>query len=360
MTFTCFAVDPATGEATADLTRARNKKARWRLDLPCDADFTLDGNPVEGPDLTSQVDSLTKDLLILYNGSSTFGMRCRVGASEWDIGDEHVENWNAVDYRGILQRRYARSSLSFESAPRGEIIEALLAHTRTGPNPGFPVTPGDIGEFSAADLSVAVGKSLGQQIDELAGIYPGFDVEVDANLQLHARTRGQLRDFVLEKGVTVDHIKRNDDPTVRGNSLIQTGADGTDPAIEDAPDMDLRPEGRWEIVASNPDLATPSAVNGSARQGLLRAAASGVSHTFTLTPGIWTPDQLWIGDLVRYRYVSAGRSVDAVERVYEIAVEDDPDSDVPKIEIKVGNRLTADLAVQQRRIVMTLNQLARR
>lgn len=355
------------GTVTDELTTARGLKMTWRLDAPGEAEFTLQGKGVDGPtdivDQTGLISPLATDLLITYNGQSTFGWRGRCGPNQGSLDETtHSEKWSAVDYRGMLARRYVRAAQSFTGQDTGAIARELVIHAQTGTAGPMGVGIGEVGSFVSIDKNVPVGKSIGEQIDELGDIYPGFDWWVDADMQANFAFRGgTTREFALEHPTTCSGVSWQYDHAGHGNTVIGTGGDATTPSIEYAADLASRPEGRWEIVASNPDVDTQTALNATTNQTLRRALVSGWSHTFTLRtgPDYWTPERLWVGDFVHCRYQTSTRSADFLERVYEISVSDDGNGQ-PVAQVSVGNRLAADLAALRRSVVLTLNKLARR
>lgn len=359
--FTWYAALP-DGTITDELVTARGKKVTWSLDAACQAECVLQGDPTGRlTDQTSLVRALETDLLINWNGSSTFGFRGRFGPSEWTIDEtSHAEKWSAIDYRGALARRYAREVLTYTATDNAAIVWDLVDHAQSGPSGSFGIGPGTLPTVVDSNLEVPIGKAIADQIEDLSKVYPGFDWWVDADMLINVdRFRGTLRDFALEFPSTVSLITRSFDPSTYGNTVIQTGAEGLTPSVLYADDLEVRPEGRWELVESNPDLDTQPSLDRSAQTSLVRGAASGVSHAFRLKPGTWTPDLLWIGDLVPYRYRSCSRDVDSVERVVQIAVSEDGNG-TTQVDIAVGSSLAADIAALNRRHTARLTQLARR
>ncbi len=137
---------------------------------------------------------------------------------------------------------------------------------------------------------------------------------------------------------------------------------GTTPAVAAAVDLgtDARREGRWGIVEANPDLTTQAAVNSSAPRSLDRHAALAPSWEVDLDPAVWTPDDLWVGDLSRLVVNSLRLNTDTVERVHEVTVTDDGNgTPTPTLRLSQGE-LARNLDALLRRLPARLTQLARR
>lgn len=363
MTWTWFGCLPGGG-SPFELTTATERKVTWRLRAGGEGSVTMPSTT--GPDDQSRlVEELRTDLVAAWNGRALW--RGRFGPSEDDITDTaHGVVFGAGDYRTILTaRRFALEPLSWPDVDIAAAAWNLIDYTqRVAGLPGghLGIGRGEVATIGDADVEVPSGEPIGKAIDDLGARWPGFDWWVDADLAFNAVPfRGTQRDFPLVFGETVTAAGRTFDSSTYANAVHLTGAEGLEAAVELAPDLgtDARREGRWEAQVANTDLTTQAMVNASALGELRRAAVLAPSWTFTLAPGVWTPDDLWVGDLTRVVVRSGRLDVDAVERITEITVTDTGDGE-PVVELIVSNTLRSDVEALLRSLPSRLNQLARR
>lgn len=363
MSWTWLAALP-DGTHLDELTTARDRRVTWRLRDQCDAGLKMtSGGDV---DQSLLIEELRTDLILTWNDQAHFRGRFGPSADTFDETSHEVE-FGAIDYRGALTRRFTHTAIDLEGVDLAEAGWQLIDHTQRGTGlAGGPlgIGRGPLPTIATADVAHPVGKQIAEAIDEASKRYPGFDWWIDADMQYQAaawRGSREPRDFALILGTTVAGGGTTFDPAAYANAWIQTGADGLDPAILGATDLgtDARREGRWESVGADGDLATQAAVDDTAVINLARAGALPVAYRCRLKPGMWTPDQLWLGDLVRIVIRSGRKDIDARERVIEISITDSPDGP-PVVEITVGNTLAADLAALLRRMPARLTTLARR
>jgi hypothetical protein len=361
MSWAWLAVD-LDGTILDDLHSATERSCTWRLRDQGDADVDLPSTPDGQAGL---IDELRTDLVVTWQDRAWWRGRFAGSDDELDEEGESV-SFGAVDYRGVLEGRLALEDLSWEDIDIAEAAWRLVRWTQHEAGyPGGLLGPGlgrgPLDTIATGDVEVAAGQTIAAAIDDVSKRYPGFDWWTDADMLLQAsRWRGSTaaRDFPLIWGDTVTRARRNLDVATYANLIRQTGGSDLDAVIETAADLAGRPEGRWEQAEANPDLATQDAVAESALVSLARAGHLHPQWTFTVRDGVWTPDDLWIGDLVRVVVRSNRHDVDTFERVTEITVTDDGD-DVT-VDITVGNTLAADVAAFQRRLPARLTQLARR
>jgi hypothetical protein len=348
---------PNSVVALGELTEAHDRKITWRLTDACDASFTIDARH----ELATLVDELTVDLVVYHGDQRVF--RGRLGTSGDDVDpDAHTLTLTAVDYTGILDRRILRPPQApwvFANVAQGSIVLQLLVWTGFQPG-GAAVGVGSLPATSMLrTITFDPGKPIGEAIDDLAKLEQGFDWWVDHDLlvSLASPQRGVERDLTAEYGSTVTAVQRQFDPAEYANAVMVTGKEGVAPKFATVPDLATRREGRIDIVESFPDIDSPTVLQARANQALTERSTVRPAYTCTMTPGVWTPGALWLGD-VTWLVIRSGRlNLSRPERVTQIEVTVS-DAGAEDVRITFGT-VPAKLASRIRNTARRLDRLER-
>lgn len=319
-----FFVYPATDltQPMAELADVRGRRVTWRLADAADAEFTIDGHH----ELATLIDELVVDLVVTRDRVPLF--RGRIGATDDDCDtDQHVTTYAAVDYTALLDRRLLttpQAPWTFTAIAQGSIVRQLIDWTQgtTGGDLNITDTTATVPNTATTRTIIfEPAKSIGEAIDDLAGLENGFDWWIGPDLVawLASPTRGRVPDLVAEYGSTVTKVHRMFDPAAYANAIMVTGQNGTVPQYATAGDLATRPEGRVDGLESFPDIASTTVLQARANEALALRSSMRPAYTCTLTPGVWTPNALWLGDLTQLRIRSGRLDVNVNERVTELA-----------------------------------------
>lgn len=338
----------------ADLGDATDRKVTWRLAGPGEASFTIPGDQP----IAALIRELVSDVVVSWNGARLW--RGRVGATTDDIdGTDHTVDVAAVDYRGRLERRQVWTDKTWTTlspvAAAWDLIDQ--AQQITGGAEG--ITSAALPAGTVMALEAKWGDTLASVIDGFAASGQ-FDWWIDGDRVFHAETfRGGARDFALVYGETAVAVSRSFDPAPYSNVVRASGADGVAPSVSAVTGLAGRPEGRWESQVGNTDLTTATRVSALADVELSKRSTLAPDFRWTITPDVWTPDLLWLGDLPKSRVRSGRLNVDTNSRVQEITVSDSGDGHVD-VDMVTGSEFRRDLAAFLHYTGQRLTALARR
>lgn len=310
------------GTQLSDLPEARDRKVTFKLNGPTEVKFALPGSSYSA----SVIEELNTDVLVLYDGQAL--ARCRIGATSDELDeDRHDLDVAGVDYLSLLDRRYVHVDYTYTNVPLVDIAWDLIDLTqhRTGWAGGeLGITRG-LRPTSSPNVThtTEAGAKIGELIDTLHEISPGFDYEIDAGLHFNQWSfRGIKRDFALEYGGNVSKVTRTIDPAEYANAIRQSGADGVPATWLAAPDLATRPEGRFEMQEGNTDLDNATLVQWAAEAYLQRHGTLLPSYDMTLAPAAgWNPTLLWLGDTATVVIRSGRLDVLAEERVTQLDID---------------------------------------
>ena len=360
-----FVAATAAGEPVADLLGARSRKVTFRRDGPCEASWSMDGrwSAITGnPPDAAVVKELLNDVLVYRDGDLLF--RGRIGPTEDTVdADSHTVSMAAVDYRGYLDRRILYAAQTYTATDQAGIAWALVdyANTRIGGDVGITRGTGQTTGVNR-DRNYEAGKSIGEALDELGRVIGGFDWEVDPWLRLnvYSPSRGTIRDFVAEYGSNVARVSRSVDPGSYANAVRSTGDTALTTAVTlNAATLATRPERRFDLAVSDPDVKVQQTVQDRASAALAIAEVIQPSYTVTLRPGRWSPGDVWLGDVTKIVVRSGRLDVNTSERVEEISVSVGDDGS-ETVELTYGNRRRESLARYLRYVGRRLVNLERR
>lgn len=346
------------GTPIADLTaEAQDITATFRMRDQHELTWTVDG----ASQLARDTRELLTDVIVMWRGQRL--ARLRVAQSSDDIGPEgHSATFSAIDYRGMLARRFTRGVRNW-SGDTAQIVWELIDWSQTSAAGGgdWGIRRGTLPAIgTVTDYEVPEARQLKELFAELSEeTYPGFDWEIDADLVYRVWSfRGSRREFALEWGGNVIGVQRDADPSIYANYVRYSGAEGIPSAWRSAPDIASRPEGRFEMAEGNPDLTNTVMVGRAADALLQRHGTFLPGYQMSLEPGTWDPSQLWLGDSGSIVVRSGRLDVHDVERVFEIAVSLDPNG-VSGVELTFGI-LREDLLALVRAVPERLDRLYRR
>jgi len=306
----------AGGSAVAELTEARSRRIDFALDDDAKAGWTLPGRHPQ----TALIDELETDLVVARDGVALF--RGRINASDDTLSPNvHTCTFSAVDYRGVLNRRvvWPGSMTSFAAVDQAAIVARLINDSQALGTLGITASPAATGVVR--DRTYDVGSTVGELIASLGRAINGFDWDISPTLALRIfyPARGvTAATFVAEYGRNVSDVRRTVASGDFANAIRFSGKEGVASATRTiAPG----PEGRWERQLGNPDLATAASINEQADGAIIAASTITPSYSVTLTPGVWAPGVVWLGDVVRLLIRSGRLDVDTMARVVGAGIE---------------------------------------
>lgn len=351
-----FVLASAAGEPIAEFLHATDQTVTWRRDDPCEASLTVLGNDPVAAD----IEELLTDLLVYRDRRLVFRGRIGPTADTLD-GTTHTVQVNAVDYRGLLERRIVWASVSYASLDQADIAWDLIDTSQA-------LDGGDVGIYRGSgdttgvvrDRNYEAGKRIGEALQQLGQVSNGFEWEIDASLGFNVfyPTRGSVRDFVVEYGATVQALTRNVDPGRYANAVRYAGDDTTTPVTAEADDIATRPEGRFDVALGDTEISVQQTVADHAETQLNARGSIVPSYTFQLRPGVWDgPDELWVGDTTRVVIQSGRLNVNTLDRIEELTVNV---GDVEQVDLVFGESLRRRRARELRNTLRRLENLERR
>ena len=308
------------------LFTVRDRKLSLRLDAAGQASCVIDGRSEDA----AVIEPLATDLWVYRDAVLLFRGRI-VSAPETIASDRHEIALEAVDYRGLLERRMLWVETTYLQQPQGEIAWALVQSTQTQTGGTFGITRGTVEPGMLRDRTYKAGDNIGNRIAELGRVEDGFEwwVTPDRTFELAAR-RGQDRNAVLDYGGTVQSMRREPEVAGYANAVLATGGQQTVPAGR-VGDPVGDPRGRWEVVRSFPSVVEQPTVETKADHLLAEGLKPPVAYTVDLLGGVWPSEvPLEPGDSALLRLQSGLRNEQASVRVEEVTVSID-DSGVESV-----------------------------
>lgn len=362
--FVCASPD---GEQSGELTAAKGKTVTWQLDAPATAAFTLNGTHPQALLITE-----TETDLIVFSadaaGPPLARFRGRFGSSSDSISPaSFITQFNAVDYRGFLDRRilWPGSTETFTAEDQADIAWQLIADSQAQTGGELGITRGDFPETGVLrTINFAEGAVLSQLIGpQLADLSNGFDWEIDAQLRFNVfyPQRGSSGGQVLDYGGRVNGVTRTLDTSSFANAVRYSGADADASGAPLPAALEvgaIGPAGRWEKQTGDTSILDAPTLAAAAEAELARDIEVDASYELTLTPGWWTPDILWLGDTVQVVIKKGRLDVSALQRVSQIAVTIGDDGGETVV-VTVGP-IVRDLPTRLRLALQRISALERR
>lgn len=283
---------------TRELATARGRRLTVRVDAACDAQFTLDGDGDE----IREVAELATDLYVWRDATLVF--RGRVCGWQGSLdGDTHAVTFSAVDYRGMLNRRFVGAAGAYfpPGTDQATIPWSLISASQAQAGGDWGITNGAGSSSSTPhELTLAPGKPLGDAIGELGRGDDGFEWEISPTLVLNRwfPRRGVDSGLALDYGGLIKAVRYGFDPGDFGNVDMVTGDAPTVPVTVTAATVATDPRGRWEVARSYSGVVLQDTL--TARAAWLAEQTSQVrpDYRVTFAAGRWDgPTSLWVGDI---------------------------------------------------------------
>lgn len=315
-------VTPA-GVPVCDLADARGRSVTIPLEGAPTATWTTTGNSASA----LRLGELTHDIIARRDGVSMF--RGRIGATQDSLGDaSHSVSWNAVGYLAALARRVAwpGSTLSWTTTDQALIVKDLIDDTQALPDGNLGIdTSGLTATGRTRDYTVDLGKGVADAIADLGAMVDGtglsfdFSIEPDMTAHIYPHGRGSTVAWSAVWGVNVSSITRTVDPTAYASDIVGIGDPSTTPHVSSRTPRIL---GRWELAESWSDVTIQSTLNAHA-DGALILADWYPSYELTLSPGVWTPADAWLGDTIGVHVTSGRLDVHTTGRIMAVKFDID-------------------------------------
>jgi len=217
---------------------------------------------------------LAENDLWVYDESDNLMFRGRMLPQPLDVTPDSAKiDFNLLDYRGLLDRRFLMSDVSHADVEQTEIAWSLIAHTQAQPGGDLGITRGEMpATGQLRDRNYDAGDCVGQRLQELSNVSNGFQYEIDAELKfnLWPDRRRQPAGYVLHLPGTVDYANIESGIDRYYKAVVVTGDKSVvGPAVRTADDVALAPEGRWEMAFAYSDVTNPSTLASHADGRLL-------------------------------------------------------------------------------------------
>lgn len=335
MTDVVLSVGPAAPAvaATQQLTRARGRKATFRLDGIDTCTLTMNGLA----DDASRITPMETDLWVWRDGTLLHrGRFMPVGA---DIGEtKHTVTHQTIDYRGMLHYRQIGAAGRYfaPGTDQGALVWTLIQESQALTGGNWGITNG-LGAVSGTtrELTLKAAAKLDEEIGKLGRLDNGFDWEISPLLELNRwyPTRDNGHGVVVDHGGLASRVRYNVDPSADyGNHALVTGKDGLTPVSATSATIASDPRGRIEVSEAYPTVEEQATLNARAPQLLADIEVLRPTYLVTLAQekdddgqdlpsSRWKgPAHIWKGDTVNLSVHSGWLNVDDEFRVLQLEV----------------------------------------
>ena len=321
------AVGSWQSEPERALRAAHSRQLTLRVDDAASFAFAIDGRGADA----AAIGVLETDVWVYRDDVLLFRGRI-IAAPEAIDANRHLISCTAIDYRGLLSRRYLQTDVVYAHWFQGWLAWDLITRTQSQLGGSLGITYAHIDDGPQRDRTYVAGDNVGERIAELGRVEGGFDWWVDPSRQLHLTTtpRGEDLPVVLDYGGALAEVRREPDVGGFANQVTVTGGDPTVPAQTLDPGVLGDPRGRWEATFSYPSVVEQATLAGKANLLLAQGIQPPVVYGIRLAPGAWQRAPIQIGDRAWLRLVSGLRSEQPVVRVDELTVRVD-DSGVESV-----------------------------
>lgn len=311
------------GDPIASLTAATSRKVTWSLDAPATVAFNLPGTH---PQAALVVETATD--LEVFDTTGVKRFRGRMGSSEDDIAPDtgHVCQFNAVDYRGFLGRRYVLpgAEFYFVGVEQTAIAWQLIHDTQAQPGGDLGITNGSAATGVNRNALYTYSTEVLSSITSLGQFSNGFTWEIDPELSFNTWAlpigRGIVTGEVLVYGAQILTVKRVIDTSTFANSVRYSGNASLVPAIAEV--GSFAGTGRWEKQVGDTTILDQTQLTNKAAWELAQDDIVQPSYQITLNPAYgWTPEIIWLGDTVTLVVQSGRLDINTSYRVSQIEVD---------------------------------------
>jgi hypothetical protein len=339
-----LSIGPPAAAPEQELDDAATWRLVFRRSGNHEASISLDGASPQA----ALIDELITDLTVRWAGATLTRMRAGPTQDGGDADATHTD-FSFADYRSLLGRRIiwdAWTPLARTGDPAA-ILWSLVDATQREPGGNLHITRGAWPAMPAAAIVLEPGRTILETAGILSAAAAGFDWDITPGpfgsvLSVWPGRRGRDTDLVLDVGgVTATFSRAVATDTFANAVRVSGGQSSTGVAIaavrRDAADVARRPEGRWEYADSGSGLDSAAATVAAATASLAARQQISPSWSGRLVDGSWTgPDQLWLGDRIRWVCHTGRLHADLMLPVEEIAVAGGADIATPTVEITVG------------------------
>lgn len=385
-----FGAMPGT-TGVGELVGARSRRLEQTLNAPAKLTFTING----ADQAAALIQELATDVVAYrwdeYRAKDQMMFRGVITRTEDQLTEQsHTVNVEAVDYLGVLSRRYltGRSPLVFTATDQDDIVATLLARvtalaaTASGqslaPGSFLPLTVRRLNPDGTTrpnsgqirDRTYVGGSEVLQQITELSAVIGGFDFDAwatsDGNTPGYGSGTDTLRVFYPAQGVTRTDVAFVYGGTVSGLTRTVTSsapyanyarvlgsnadADPTAPQLvgeswnPDANNVSVAAQGLWMTTDDQSDVSQQATLDQKAQGmvGVPDGSSRGdyglmvPSYSLTMRPGAYRWGSPNMGDTVPLVVDSGRLHVDTTVRVLGINYGISDDTETEDVEVVVG------------------------
>jgi hypothetical protein len=281
------------------MTSAKGRRITWRVDAACDAQFSVSALS----DDAAAIQLLETDLYVYRDG--VFMFRGRVCGVQGQLNEnEHVLQFNVIDYRGMLNRRIAGvNGIAYTATDQSTIAWGLVTAAQTPSGGDWGITNG-LGSGLTGQLrdkTLDPGKPIGDALGEMGRLENGFEWEIDANLAFNRwyPLRGNVNNKIWDYGGIVKSVGYTFNPDDFANSVLTSGSETTLPVAATNADVGTDVRGLWERPLGYPSIVDQATLNDRAPWALGQLNRIRFSYHVSLTSGRWDGmNDVWIGDTV--------------------------------------------------------------
>lgn len=347
-----WAVGDWHGGPDWELSSVSNRSLKIAYDDVSSVSFSVPGDHVDALHVTD----LITDVFVSLDGVSLH--RGRATNTVDDIGTTTYSlDVTTTDYLGLLDRSLLLDGDKvYTAVEQSAIVTDLLGYAqgKVNGNLGILTNPAWPTTGVTRTQTFTQGSSVWSAIKSLMTLQNGFDFTIDQNLlaTLTYPASGTNNGITLAypgnvsaaRGVT-DQATYFNVVNLTGGNLAGVSAVPPNTTVTE-PDIAVRPEGRWELALTAPELTDTTSVAAAANYYSGRYGDRlQTAWQLTLTPGTWTGlGMMWPGDIVTVSIHRGRRWVDEQLRVYQMDITLDQ-NDVETVTTTVGTVVPSDRSV---------------
>lgn len=275
---------------------------------PCTVSWSMDGRS----DKAAMVGDLIDDLKV-YRDNSLF-FRGRIFVSDDTIGETHIVNMMAKDYRGMCEHRIIHDgwTVAFYDEDPGIAMAGylFLSQFLSGGLWGVSATAPNHTTSIVMDMFAEVGQTLAEFMDGYAvADVNGFDWAIDENLKLFVweGKRGAAVSDPLDLGGSIFRATRKLASGSFANAVMGQGQGFLVPEELTDTNIGTDARGRWESVVAWPSVELQEHLDDRTAYLLEKKFNRAFEYTLNMRQGWWQgPGHVWLGDELPM-YLRSGR-----------------------------------------------------